>query len=111
MMLYQIQQKGYDMNSTYFRVHDHIFSHDLSPRDIAVYCCLCKHRNNATGVAFPSRKTIATECGISKAETVDKALKILCEAGLIEKHHQYAPNGGYKSNVYTIPDFGEEGSP
>ena len=99
------------MKNNYFRVHEHIFSQDLTPRDIAVYCCLCMHRNNTTGVAFPSRKTIANECGISKAETVDKALKSLYDTGLIEKHHQYAPNDGYKSNVYTIPDFGDEGSP
>ena len=99
------------MKNTFFRVHDHIFSHSLAPRDIAVYCCLCKHRNSDTGVAFPSRKTIARECGISKTDTVDKALKRLCEVGLIEKHHQYTPNGGYKSNIYTIPDFGDLDSP
>ena len=99
------------MKNTYFRVHDHIFSHGLTPRDIAVYCCLCNHRNSGTGIAFPSRKTIARECGIGKIDTVDKALKRLCEAGLIEKHHQYTPNGGYKSNIYTIPDFGDMGRP
>lgn len=99
------------MKYTYFRVHDHIFSHGLTQRDIAVYCCLCKHRNSGTGVAFPSRTTIARECGISKADTVDRALKRLCEAGLIEKHHQNTTNGGYKSNIYTVPDFGDMGSP
>lgn len=99
------------MNKTYFRVHDEIFKHNLKPRDIAVYCCLCKHRNSGTGVAFPSRKTIARECGIGKEETVDKALRRLCEVRLIEKHHQYSPNGGYKPNVYTIPDFRDMGNP
>lgn len=99
------------MKNTFFRVYNHIFSHNLTPRDIAVYCCLCKHRNSVTGVAFPSRKTIARACGISKTDTVDKALKRLCEVGLIEKHHQYTPNGGYKSNIYTIPDFGDMGRP
>ena len=47
----------------------------------------------------------------SKKREIDKALKRLCEVGLIEKHHQYTPNGGYKSNIYTIPDFGDIGSP
>lgn len=98
------------MKNTFFRVHDHIFSHGLTPRDIVIYCCLCKHRNSGTGVAFPSRKTIAREC-IGKVDTVDKALRRLCEVGLIEKRHQYTTNGGYKSNIYTIPDFGDMGSP
>ena len=99
------------MKNTYFRVHNHIFSHDLTPRDIAVYCCLCKHRTSGTGVAFPSRKPIALACGIGKADTVARALTPLCDVGLIEKHHQYTPNGGYKSNIYTIPDFGDMGRP
>ena len=99
------------MNNTFFRVHNHIFSHNLTPRDIAVYCCLCKHRNSGTGVAFPSRMTIARECGIGKVDTVDRALKRLCDVGMIEKHHQYTPNGVYKSNIYTIPDFGDMGRP
>lgn len=90
------------MNGHFFTVDNHIFDYGLKPRDIAVYCCICRHINRETGVAFPSRKTIANECGISKVDTVDKALKKLCKCGLIQKHHQYLPNGGCGSNIYSL---------
>ena len=86
----------------FFLVDNSIFTYRLKPRDIAVYCCICMHINTETGVAFPSRRRIARECGIEKPETVDQAIKVLCENGLIQKHHQYSEDGGYKSNIYTL---------
>lgn len=92
------------MTEPFFKVPSKIFDQRLSPRDIAVYCCLCSHRNSTTNTAFPSRRTIAKECGIGKVDTVDKAIKALCTAGLIEKYHQYTANGEYSSNLYKIFD-------
>ncbi len=97
------------MNKTYFRVHDHIFSHYLKPRDIAVYCCLCKHRNSGTGVAFPSRKTIARECGIGKEGTVDniyietfwKTMKIEIGKVTLLNEQTYAMVIDYYINYYN----------
>lgn len=86
----------------FFMVDNSIFSHALKPRDIAVYCCICKHINTETGVAFVSRQCIAKECGIGKTDTVDKALRILCEKGLIAMRHQYSEDGSYKPNVYSL---------
>ena len=86
----------------FFIVGNDIFSQGLKPRDIAVYCCICRHINAQTGVAFVSRQCIAKECGIGKTDTADKALHVLCEKGLIIKRHQYSEEGGYKSNVYSL---------
>ena len=86
----------------FFKVDNHIFSFALKPRDLAVYFCLCRHADNKSGTCYPSRSKIAHECGISGAETVDRALKVLIEKGLIEKHHQHSEDGGYRSNVYRI---------
>lgn len=84
-----------------------IFSMGLSPRDLAVYCCIAMHSNRETGVAYPSRRTIAKECGIQKVETVDRAIKVLCAKGMLEKRHQYTASGGKTSNIYTItPSWG-----
>jgi DNA-binding GntR family transcriptional regulator len=58
--------------------------------------------NRENNVAFPSRKDIAEGCGIKKEETVDKALKVLVEKGLIEKYHRYTNAGDYGSNVYKL---------
>lgn len=89
---------------SFFCVDSRIFSFGLKPRDLAVYFCLCSHKNVKTGVAFPSRSTIAKECGISKVDTVDKAIKTLWLKGLITKKPQYRPDGGFSSNVYTITE-------
>lgn len=62
----------------FFQVDNQIFSMGLSPRDLAVYCCIAMHSNRETGVAYPSRRTIAKECGIQKVETIDRAIKVLC---------------------------------
>lgn len=102
-------QKGFTGN--FFTVDNRIFDMQLKPRDIAVYCCLCRHINRVTGVAYPARRTIARECGISKPDTVDRALKVLCEKGLITKHHQYLPQGGNGANVYAVTDFGDPAAP
>lgn len=72
----------------FFQVDNQIFSMGLSPRDLAVYCCIAMHSNRETGVAYPSRRTIAKECGIQKVETVDRAIKVLCAKGMLEKRHQ-----------------------
>ncbi len=86
----------------FFKVDNRIFSFALKPRDLAVYFCLCRHASNEGGTCFPSRRTVARECGISGAETVDRALKVLLELGLIEKQHQVAENGSYRSNLYRV---------
>ena len=86
----------------FFKVDNRIFSFGLKPRDLAVYFCLCRHASNEGGTCFPSRRTVARECGISGAETVDRALKVLLKFGLIEKQHQVAENGSYRSNLYRV---------
>lgn len=93
--------------NNFFIVDNIIFDKDLKPRDIAVYCFLCRSVNQRTGVAFPSRKEIGRRCGIRKEETVDRALKVLVEKGLIEKHSQHTENGTYGSNVYKIIDLSQ----
>lgn len=59
----------------FFCVDNRIFECGLKPRDIAVYCCLCRHINSKTGVAFPSRRKIAAECGLQKQKPLTAHLK------------------------------------
>ena len=91
-----------ERRTNFFMVDNCIFEYALKPRDIAVYCFLCRRLNQESNVAFPSRKDIAKSCGIKKEETVDKALKVLVEKGLIEKHHRHTNAGDYGSNVYKL---------
>ena len=91
-----------ERRTNFFIVDNRIFDYDLKPRDIAVYCFICRRLNRKDNVAFPSRKDIGKGCGIKKEETVDKALKVLVEKGLIEKYHQCTTAGDYSSNVYKL---------
>ena len=100
-----------DGKGNFFTVDNRIFDYGLKPRDIVVYCCICRHINRETGVAFPSRKMIARECGIGKVDTVDRAIDALCEKGLIVKRHGLRQDGGYASNVYTLSETGDMGVP
>ena len=86
----------------FFMVDNRIFEYGLKPRDITVYCFLCRRMNRESNVAFPSRRDIANGCGIRKEETVDKAIKALLEKDLIEKFHRYTNAGDYGSNVYRL---------
>ena len=100
-----------DGKGNFFTVDNRIFDYGLKPRDIAVYCCICRHINRETGVAFPSRRMIARECGIGKVDTVDRAIDALIAKGLLEKKHQMRFDGGYASNVYTLSGIGDMGVP
>ena len=91
-----------DKRKNFFMVDNRIFECGLKPRDIAVYCFLCRRMNRESNVAFPSRRDIANGCGIRKEETVDKAIKALLEKDLIEKFHRYTNAGDYGSNVYRL---------
>ncbi len=67
-----------------------------------VYCYL-KRCHNAENGCFPSKVTIANECGIAES-SVDKALKELQKAGVVSVRHRYG-NGHQKSNLYKLRDI------
>ncbi|CDE06467.1 unknown [Anaerotruncus sp. CAG:390] len=50
---------------------------------------------------------IAKECGIGKADTVDKAINTLIGKGLLTKRHQMRFDGGNASNMYTLSEIGD----
>lgn len=71
----------------------------LHPTAQTLYMWLSSYANE-TGNCFPSRKTLATDCGCSE-DTIDKMLLVLLEKGLIQKQNRV--QGGEKlSNLYTV---------
>lgn len=88
---------------SWFWAHNAIWDvPDLSAHAILVYLYLCRCAD-AGGTCWPSRSTIARACRISK-DTVDRAIKQLCERGLLLKEPRQGPDGAYSSNLYTILD-------
>ena len=97
-----------------FYVSADLFGKSLSPHAIAVYCYLsyCSNRDN---VSFPAVGTIAEACGMSVC-TARRAIKALCDAGMLEVKSAYRINAkGHRqrmTNHYTVrgisgPPIGE----
>lgn len=66
-----------------------------------VYLCLCKHADNTNQTCFPSLKRIAEIVGKSLS-TIKRAIRELCNYGVIERTPRFRKDGGQTSNLYTI---------
>ena len=71
----------------------------LHPTAQCLYMWLSSYANE-TGNCFPSRKTLADDCGCSE-DTVDKMLRLLIEFGLVTKQNRIE-KGEKLSNLYTV---------
>ena len=84
----------------YFTTENDIFKMDLSPIAFYVYIYLCRCRDKNTSQCYPSKKTIAKNCGISKS-SVSVAINILLEKGLVTREHHFK-DSRQMNNVYTV---------
>lgn len=66
-----------------------------------VLLSLADHADRDANSCFPSRKTIAAECGVT-ASTVTRALATLEESGLIRRAERFRDNGSQTSNTYDL---------
>ena len=75
----------------------------LTAHDVLVYSTIARYADHATGVAWPSRKTVADQarCDI---KTVDRCIVRLVQAGYLEKHKRQTVKGD-ESNVYVIHEI------
>jgi len=76
---------------------------DLSKSAFKVYSFLSMGANNKTRSCFHSKGTIAKQCSIS-ASTVVRAIRELCEKGLLETQRRFRESGKQTSNRYTLID-------
>jgi hypothetical protein len=74
----------------------------LSAHDILVYATIARYADGTTGVAWPSRKTVAEQarCDI---KTVDRSIGRLVSSGFLEKHKRKHELG--ESNVYIVHEI------
>lgn len=85
----------------YSVVPDWITRHPgLSPVAVRVYAALGRYAN-AAGSAFPARATLADDIGTS-VDTVDRAIKLLWDAGALEVRRRTTENGDPTSNLYIL---------
>ena len=74
----------------------------LTAHDILVYATIARYADGITGVAWPSRKTVADQarCDI---KTVDRSIGRLVASGFLEKHKRKHELG--ESNVYIVHEI------
>ena len=74
----------------------------LSAHDILVYATIARYADGTTGVAWPSRKTVAdlARCDI---KTVDRSIGRLVASGFLEKNKRKHELG--ESNVYIVHEI------
>ena len=75
---------------------------NLTAHDVLVYATISRYADSDTGVAWPSRATVAEQarCDI---KTVDRSVQRLVTAGFLEKHKRKNELG--ESNVYVIHEI------
>jgi len=75
----------------------------LTAHDVLVYATIARYADVTTGVAWPSRSTVAqnARCDI---KTVDRCVARLVAAGFLEKHKRTTPKGD-ESNVYVVHEI------
>jgi hypothetical protein len=74
----------------------------LTAHDVLVYATIARYADVTTGVAWPSRATVAqnARCDI---KTVDRCVTRLVAAGFLEKHKRRNEVG--ESNVYVVHEI------
>jgi len=74
----------------------------LTAHDVLVYATIARYADVTTGIAWPSRATVAqnARCDI---KTVDRCVARLVTAGFLEKHKRKHELG--ESNVYVVHEI------
>jgi hypothetical protein len=75
---------------------------NLTAHDVLVYATIARWADNNTGVAFPSRATIAETARVD-IKTVDRCVARLVSAGYLEKHKRKHELG--ESNLYVVHEI------
>lgn len=77
---------------------------ELGPMGGWLYVVIVRHINRQTGVAFPSVRTLAEKCGMTK-QSVRKHMLRLEELGLIAVERRQNADGSYRANLYRLVDL------
>lgn len=92
---YKIKGEGWT------KIYNTMFDYIEDPYAFKVYCYLCYCFNEQMNYSFPSYKTIANDCKMSKQKVIN-VIKYLEEKRLIEKIKTKTENNDYYNNCYKI---------
>lgn len=86
-------------------VPEWVLNKNLSPTALKLYCVLGRFADYETGMAFPSRDTLAERMGCS-GKTIDRAVTELVAGKCIEK----ISRGRYQSALYKVLQVNPDGT-
>lgn len=86
-------------------VPEWVLNKNLSPTALKLYCVLGRFADYETGMAFPSRDTLAERMGCS-GKTIDRAVAELVAGKCIEK----VSRGRYQSALYKVLQVNPDGT-
>lgn len=82
----------------------------LKPMDVNIVLQIAKYWWSPGSPPFPSVSTLAAAIGVD-ARTVQKRISRMVDAGLLERHEQFHPQGGQRSNAYTFQGLIDQCTP
>lgn len=90
------------LNGDYFQIPNIIFECCENPYQISVLSYLLRCRNNETDDCYPSYKTIANACHISRYQAI-RTIKRLMELSLIQLNAKPFKSNGYAITLTSQP--------
>ena len=91
-----------DTTDGYFVIIPNWILEAASGTALKLYGILSTYLSATASTAWPSRKTLATRLGLSRAESVDKYLRELEDLGALRIEPRYRADGGQTSSGYRI---------
>jgi hypothetical protein len=82
----------------------------ISSRAVHLYALLRRYADQRTGMAHPSRKTLAGRLGVSDEKTVDRATEELVAVGAIRVRPRYGNGQRARVQDGPSPDFPQRGA-
>lgn len=76
---------------------------DLTPQAKALYALLATYADNGGRDCWPNQQTLADQLGVS-VDTIQRQLRVLEDAGVVETNARYSDSGGRLSNAYVLLD-------
>jgi DNA-binding transcriptional MocR family regulator len=89
------------MKSDNAKLADWVWEQPMSPAEKLVCLAMLRHRNNATGLCYPSQGTLARVTGLSRSG-IQKAIRALRSKGLVESTEAPGHSNRYSMGAPSV---------
>lgn len=89
------------MKSDNAKLADWVWEQPITPAEKLVCLAMLRHRNNATGLCYPSHATLCRLTGLSRSG-VQKAIRSLRSLGLLESNDVPGSSSRYSMGAHSV---------